>query len=575
MSDATGIAEKPTAVGPTPWLARYPAGLDWHEPIAPRPLWSLLDDAVARWPHRPCIDFLGRRLSFAEVGRLVDRAARGLKALGVGPGRQVGLFLPNCPYFVILYYAVLKAGGIVVNFNPLYAEAEILHQIEDSETELMVTLDLAKLYDKLAPLLGRSCLRRIIVCPLGAALPLTKRLRLLFAGRGQRVAAPEDERHLRFRRLIDNEGGVVPAAIDPAATTAVLQYTGGTTGVPKAAMLSHAALYANTVQCGRWFAEVATGRVAILGVLPLFHCFAMTVVMNWSLHWGAEMILLPRFELPELLRTVHRKRPAVMPVVPTILAAMNNAPHLRRWDLTSLRLCISGGAPLPAEVRERFEARADCSVLEGYGLSETAPVLCCNPPDANRPGSVGLPYPGTSIEIVSLDAPDRLLPPGETGEICARGPQLMAGYWRQPAETARAMRDGRFHTGDVGRLDADGYLFITDRLKEMIIVGGFKVYPRLVEEAIYAHEGVAECAVLGVPDAYRGQAVKAVVAPRPGVTLDRAALERHLADRLSRFEQPTLWEFRAELPKTAVGKLDKKPLLAEHVAAAAAEGEGR
>jgi long-chain acyl-CoA synthetase len=354
----------------------------------------------------------------------------------------------------------------------------------------------------------------------------------------------------------------------------VLQYTGGTTGVPKAAMLSHAALYANTVQCGRWFAEVATGRVATLGVLPLFHCFAMTVVMNWALHWGAEMILLPRFELPELLRTLHRRRPAVMPAVPTILTAIANAPDLERWDLTSLRLCISGGAPLPAEVRERFEARSGCRVLEGYGLSETAPVLCCNPASANRPGSVGPPYPGTSIEIVSLDAPEQVLPPGETGEICARGPQLMAGYWKQPAETARAMRDGRFHTGDVGRLDDEGYLFITDRLKEMIIVGGYKVYPRIVEEAIHTHQGVAECAVLGVPDAYRGQAVKAVVAPRPGVALDRAALERHLADLLSRFELPTLWEFRAELPKTAVGKLDKKPLLAEHVAATEAKRGG-
>jgi long-chain acyl-CoA synthetase len=567
MSDAAGIAETPPA-GAMPWLAHYPAGVDWHEPVAARPLWAMLDEAVARWPERPCIDFLDRRWTYAEIGRLVDRAARGLRELGVGPGRHVGLFLPNCPYYVILYFAVLKAGAVVVNFSPLSAEPEIRRQVEDAGTALMVTLDLAALYGRLAPLLGSSRLERIVVCPLGAALPPAKRLLLQLAGRRRLARIPRDARHVPFRRLVANAGGLAPPAIDPAATVAVLQYTGGTTGTPKAAMLSHAALHTNAVQCGRWFAEAATERVTMLGVLPLFHAFAMTAVMNWAVLWGAEMILLPRFELPQLLRTIHRKRPMVMPAVPTILAAINNAPDLDRWDLGSLRVCLSGGAPLPAEVRERFAARSGCLVLEGYGLSETGPVLACNPFTGNRPGSVGLPYPGTTIEIVSLDDPDRVLPPGETGEICARGPQLMAGYWRQPAETERAMRGGRFHTGDIGRLDAAGYLYVTDRLKEMVIVGGFKVYPRMVEEAIHTHDGVAECAVLGVPDARRGQAVKAVVVARLGAALDEDALRRHLADRLSRYEQPTLYAFRDALPKTAVGKIDKKVLVAEHAAAA-------
>jgi len=286
-------------------------------------------------------------------------------------------------------------------------------------------------------------------------------------------------------------------------------------------------------------------------------------VMNWSLREGAEMILLPRFQIRELLKTIARTRPTAMAVVPTLLNAILNAPDRTKYDLSSLRYCVSGGAALPAALHEEFERVLGARVLEGYGLSECSPVVSCNPVSASRPGSIGLPYPGTIVDIVSLDPPRRVLPLGETGEICVRGPQVMAGYWKRPAETAEILAGGRLATGDVGHMDADGYIFVTDRLKEMINASGFKIYPRNIEEAILQHPAVLECAVVGLPDPYRGQTVKAFVVVKPNGSLDAEGLCKFLADKISTFEMPKLVEFRANLPKTAVGKISKKDLLEE------------
>jgi long-chain acyl-CoA synthetase len=549
------------------WLKSYPKDVDWGAVIEPKPVYALLDAAVRRWPERPAIDFLGRRTSYAELGRLVDRAATGLARIGIGPGIKLGLFLPNCPYFVILYHAALKTGATVVNFNPLYAPDEIRHQIEDSETDVIATLDLAALYGKLDPLLSETRLERLIVCSMAEALPRPKRWFYQLAMRRHLVAPPEDERHVAFSELIDNEGGFEPPEIDPEHALALLQYTGGTTGVPKGAMLTHANVYINAQQCRLWFPvgdDDTDKQERMLGVLPLFHVFAMTVVMNWSLVVGAEMILLPRFELKGLLKTIHAKKPTAFAGVPTLFTAINNHPRIEDYDLSSLEFCISGGAPLPEEVRKRFETITKAKLVEGYGLSEASPVVCCNPPlEEGKPGSVGLPYPGTVVEIREAEPPYRLLPQGERGEICVRGPQVMAGYWKRPDETAAAFIDHAFRTGDVGYLDEDGYCFITDRLKDMINAGGYKVYPRVVEEAIYRHPDVADCAVVGVADAYRGQTVKAFVVAKPGKTIADTDLARFLADKLSPIEQPKLYEFRDALPKTAVGKIDKKRLMAE------------
>ena len=559
-----------------PWLRAYPPGIDWNAEIPAGPVWRLLDESVTAFPARPCIDFLGRRFGYGEIGALVDRAARGLQSRGLGAGTKLGLFLPNCPYSVILYFGALKAGATVVNFNPLYAEPEIARQIEDSETDVMVTLDLAVLCHKVSAQIGRTRLETVIVCPMAEALPIAQRLLFPFARRKDIARWPRDDHHLSFRDLVDNDGAVQPPAIDPHAALAVLQYTGGTTGVPKGAMLSHANVYANAVQSSLWFGGSDTGGQSIVGVLPLFHVFAMTVVMNWASRCGGEMILLPRFALKQLLKTIHDKRPSALAAVPTLLNAINTCPDLARYDLSSLKVCVSGGAPLPADVRDTFERRTGCRVLEGYGLSECSPVACCNPVEGERkPGSVGLPYPRTPVEILQPYPPRHPVPIGEKGEICISGPQVMTGYWKRPDATAEVLIDGRLHTGDVGHIDEDGYLFITDRLKEMINAGGFKVYPRMVEEAIYAHPDVAECAVFGVPDAYRGETVKAVVKRLPDATLTAESLGAFLAERLSTIELPKIIEFRDELPKSAVGKILKTQLVAEHHAAQQRAGNAR
>jgi long-chain acyl-CoA synthetase len=382
------------------------------------------------------------------------------------------------------------------------------------------------------------------------------------------AAVPSDEAHVNFASLIANDGAYVPADIKPAEDIAVLQYTGGTTGVPKGAMLTHANLIANVTQSRMVFPGAEVGHERMLGVLPFFHVFAMTAVMNFAILLGGRIIMLPRFDLGQVVKTIDKKRPTLFPAVPTIYTAINHYKSLGDYDLHSIKYCISGGAPLPVEVKRDFERLTGCVVVEGYGLSETSPVTHCNPVEGeNKTGSIGLPVPGTYVEIVSLEDHTTTLPQGERGEVCIRGPQVMKGYWRQPEETAEAMEatpDGwRLHTGDVGYLDEDGYTFIVDRIKDMIAAGGFKVYPRTVEEAIYLHPAVEECVVAGVPDAYRGQTVKAWIRLRAGKSLTVEALKAFLKDKLSPIEMPKLIEFRDSLPKTPIGKLSRKLMLEE------------
>jgi long-chain acyl-CoA synthetase len=557
---------EPALTRPYPWEAHYPAGLSWDFELEPRPLFALLDEAVLRYPERPCLDFLGRKSSYREIGRLVDRAAKGFQMLGVRKGVRVGLFLPNCTYYVICFFAVLKAGGTVVNYNPLYAEREIARQIEDSGTSIMVTLNIKGLYPKVAPRLNDTCLETIVVGSMGGLLPW--RQRTLFALLRQKEIADvaHDVHHVKFKMLIANDGRLAPVEIRPHDDIAVLQYTGGTTGRPKGAMLTHAALFANTEQVRRWAVGARAGQEKVVGVLPLFHVFGMTAVMNASLAAGFEIILLPRFRLDELLKAIHHQRATAMMGVPTMYSAINGSALLDRYDLSSLRFCISGGAPLPRQVQETFERRTGCSLVEGYGLTEAGPVCTINPFGAERrPGSVGLPLPGTVLEIASIDDPDRFLPHGQRGEICISGPQVMAGYGRHPEESAEVLRGGRLYTGDVGYLDRDGYLYLIDRIKDLILCGGFNVYPRMVEEAIELHPAVDEVAVCGVPDPHRGEIVKAFVTLRPGETLSGAALRAFLSDKLASFEQPRQIEFRTELPKTFLGKPSRRSLIAEEM----------
>jgi len=549
---------------PHPWEKSYPEGISWRVDIESKPLPSLLDEAAAAFPDNVCVNFRGRRFKYRDIAELVARAAKGFQALGVHRGINVGLMLPNSPYAVVCYYAVLKAGGTVVNINPLYAVHEVERHVADTNVCILVTLDLKVLYDKVAALpAADSRLEKIVVCSLAGVLPFAEKALFTLLKRREVADIPDDERHVPYDRLIDNDGNPEPAAIDPTRDVAVMQLTGGTTGISKAARLTHANLYANAQQLHLWAPGVAAGAEKVLGVLPLFHAFGMTAVMNLGLRLGAELILLPHFKTVEVLQTIEKQRPTIFIGVPTMFSAINSVPDVADHDLSSLTFCISGGASLAGPVRKRFEELTGCVVLEGYGLSETSPVVAVNPIEgARKPSSVGLPLPATVIDIVSLDEPEKPLPVGEIGEICISGPQVMAGYANRAQENVRVFRGGHFHTGDVGYLDDDGYLFIVDRIKEMINTGGFKVYPRNVEEAVHRHPAVEEVAVCGVPDPHRGEIVKAFVKLRNGHKATSEELAKFLADNLAPFEIPRQFEFRDALPKTLIGKISKKDLVA-------------
>lgn len=538
--------------------------VDWTTPIKTTTVQTILDEAASRFADRPAMDFLGRRTSYGELGRLVDLAARGFQQLGVKKGTRVGLCLPNTPYYIISFFAVLKAGGIVVNFNPLYVERELKHQINDSGVTIMVTLDIKQIYPKVAAMLETTCLERIVYCSLSDALPGVKGVAYKVLKRSETADIPNDLQHVPFDRLVQSSGAPKPVEIDPLADIAVLQYTGGTTGVPKGAMLTHANLSANADMLVRWVPDANPGQERMLVVLPFFHVFAMTVAMNLGLSMGAELILVPRFELEEVMKLLGKKRPTLFPGVPTLYTAINGAAESGQWDLSSLKYCISGGAPLPVEVRTHFEELTGCHLVEGYGLSETSPVVTCNPIGGElKSGSAGIAMPGTKIEIRSPVDPSQILPQGEKGEVCVRGPQVMAGYWQRPNDTAAIMIDGALRTGDIGYLDEDGYLFLVDRIKDVILCGGYNVYPRVIEEALYQHPAVAEAVVIGIPDQYRGQAPKAFVRLKDGKKATPAELKDFLSGYLSRIEMPKMIELRSELPKTMVGKLSKKELQAE------------
>ena len=548
-----------------PWDKAYPAGVDYNAALPVMPLGALFTAAANRYTQHPAFDFLGRKYTYAQLKSLIDRATAGFQRLGVVKGTRVGLIMPNCPFYPIAYFGVLQAGGTVVNFNPLYTVKEITHQVADSGTTIMVTLDLKAVCDKLADVLAATSLETIVVARLADALPAPKNLLYRLFKRKEIASLPADPHYKSFADLQQPGLAFTPVVIDPLNDIALLQYTGGTTGVPKGAMLTHANVAANTAQATLWFEGVRLGEEKLLAVIPFFHVFGLTAAMMMGFNIGAEIIALPRFEIVTVLKAITRKKPTLFPAVPTIYTAINHYPEQARYDLGSIRFCISGGAPLPLEVREKFMALTGCKLVEGYGLSETSPVASCNPVSSGgKTGSIGLPLPGTVIEVVSLEDRQTVLPAGEKGEICLSGPQVMAGYWGQPEETATALAGGRFHTGDIGYMDDEGYTFIVDRLKDIIIAGGFKIYPRHIEEALYQHPAVEECIAAGIADEYRGQTVKVWIKRRVGSEVTAAELKEFLQTQLSAIEIPKFFDIRDEpLPKTLIGKLSRKAVLEE------------
>ncbi len=551
----------------SPWLNHYPSDVDWHMQFTSDPLYRLMDVAVANHGSSTATNFLGKTMNYAELGRLVDRATAGLQALGVGRGSKVGLFLPNTPTYIIYYFAILRAGATVVNFNPLYSHEELVFQVEDSQTDLMITLDLVALFSKIEKLLVEGHLKRALVCSFASLLPSTKSV-LFRLFKSKEIAHPAKSsaagKIISDSTVLANDGAYKKVAVNPMADIAVLQYTGGTTGTPKGAMLTHYNLSSNMQQIMAWCGGLEPTKEKIIGILPFFHVFAMTGVMNLGVAIAAEIIMMPRFVLNDALKLIASTRPTIMPAVPTVLNAMLNHPAIKTFDLSSLKFCLSGGAPLPLEVKRGFEELTGCKVVEAYGLSETSPGATFNPFDGPvKNGSIGQPLPGTTVSIRAVDDPSKEMPLGQEGEICIKGPQVMKGYWNKPEETANVFHDGFLRTGDVGKMDDEGFIFITDRIKDMIICSGFKVFPRHLEEKIYQHPAVEEVTVIGIKDSYRGEAPKAFIKLKAGMTATGADILKFLEPKLSKLEMPSQIEFRDALPKTMIGKLSKKELKQE------------
>lgn len=529
------------------------------------PVYEMLDKAAAQFPKNAAFDFLGKKFNWKDLHEAANAFAKGLQDSEVPKGTKIGLMLPNSPNFLVAYYGALKAGMTVVNFNPLYAEEELEFQIEDSETDIMVTFDLHATYDKTLKMLDRTRLNHIIVCRFVDILPFPKNILFPLVKSREIVTWERDDRHVDFDDLMANDGTFKSVKINPEKDVALLQYTGGTTGVPKGAMLTHANLSANTEQCLIAFDGVGHGTEKMLGVIPFFHVFAMTVVMNLAVRIGAEIIAVPRFDLKETLKLIHKKKPTCFPAVPAIYNAIANSPMRHKYDLTSLKRCISGGAPLPVDVKKTFEAETGCVLVEGYGLTETSPVASVNPLNGvNKKGSIGRPLTGTDIKLVDPES-NRVVERGEKGEVCIKGPQVMKGYWKNTKATKATFYDDNYlRTGDIAMQDDEGYFFVVDRIKDLIITNGYNVYPRHVEEAIYDHEAVEECIVGGLPDQKRGEIVKAWVKLKDGYSLSEAEIRMFLENKISKIEMPKIIEFRTDpLPKTMIGKLSRKDIIAE------------
>jgi len=549
------------------WLQHYPSGIDWHRTYDAKPLYSILDDAADNHGKSICTNFLGKTITYDEICNHVAHAAAGLQKRGVAPGVKVGLFLPNCPTYIVYYFAILKLGAIVVNYNPLYSHEELEFQVKNSGTRVMVTLDLEVLFDKVETLLKEDVLQEAVICSFPALLSGGKSL-LFQIFKGGDLSNPYKsefkDKLVLERDLIANDGVFTQPAINPYEDIAVLQYSGGTTGVPKGAMLTHANLYVNVHQIIDWAPDLTKSSQRVFAILPFFHVFGMTVVMNFSIATASEIVLVPRFDLDNALKLVHTTKPTMMPGVPTLFNAITNHPKLQSFDLSSLVFCISGGAALPLEVKQKFERLTGAKLIEGYGLSETSPVVAVSPIGGPvKENCIGQPLPQTILSLRDLNNPEKEVPIGEKGEVCIAGPQVMKGYWNA-ADATKDIFIGEFlRTGDVAVMDNEGFFFIVDRIKDLIISSGYNVFPRRIEDVLYEHPEVEEAAVIGVKDEYRGEVPKAFVKLCKDAKVDEEGLMAFMAPKLSKIEMPVEIEVRDELPKTPVGKPAKKVLKAE------------
>jgi long-chain acyl-CoA synthetase len=553
-----------------PWLDHYPPGIRPHLQYPDVPAYHFLFEQIRKNPDRTALIFFGKETTYRQLGEQIDRFAAALVRQGIKPGDRVGVILPNCPQNIIASVGAQRAGAIPVQFNPMYVTREIEYQARDSGCRIMVTLDLfwAKVH-------AAGVVEQFIWTGIQDFLPFP--LSLLFPLKAKPPKIPADQALHLSALLKQPAGDFRPAPADYKETPALLMYTGGTTGVSKGVMLTHANLVGNITQITEFLQRPEDRQDRVLVVLPLFHSYGMTAALGYALATGSACILVPKFDAREILKVIDKYKPTSFPGVPTIYTALLHDPEIGKFNLKSLEFCVSGAAPLPVELLEQWEAMTGARILEGYGLTETSPVTHGNPLNGQRKvGSVGLPYPDTDVRIVDLETAEDL-PPGQEGEVLLKGPQVMKAYWNKPEETAAVLKDGWLFTGDIGKMDEEGYLYIVDRKKDMIIAGGFNIYPREIDEILYQHPAVLEACSVGVPDEYRGETVKAFVVLKPGQTATEEEILAFCKERLAAYKRPRSVEFIDALPKSTVGKVLRRVLAErekEKLRTAAAKAEG-
>ena len=547
-----------------PWAKHYTDTVPGSLVYPHIPIDQMLANSAKAFPENSALIFGGMRMTYRELDRLADSCARGLFALGIRKGDRVALLLPNCPQMVISFYGVFRLGAIAVPLNPQYQERELAYQIENSGAETLIALDM--LYPPVSAVLHRTNLKRCVITSIKDFLPpLKKMLYPLFQkSGGQRVTERKDIRTIPFKDLLSGGTAALPAPDISPGDVAILQYSGGTTGVSKGAALTHGNIVSNTHQTVSWYSIIRRGQEVILGLLPLFHTYGIAVCMNLAIATGSCLVLIPRFAQKDLLKAIQEYRVTFFPGIPGIYAALNNYKEIGKWDISSVNYCVSGSAPLPLAVSEKFEHLTGGIILEGFGLTEASPVTHSNPVHrARKIGSIGLPLADTDCKIVSLEDEVTEVAPGEAGELCIKGPQVMQGYWNMPSETALALRGGWLYTGDVARIDEDGYFYIIDRKKDMIISEGFNVYPNEIDEVVLQHPKVSDAAAIGVPDRLRGEKVILYVVVKEGEDLQQDEILGFCREHLAKYKIPRKVEFKKELPKTAVGKVLRRVLREE------------
>ncbi|MCJ8012362.1 AMP-binding protein [Paenibacillus sp. KQZ6P-2] len=547
-----------------PWLDQYPEEVPHSYEYPKQNVAQFLIDSATLYPQHIALDFLGKKITYSSLLKSVYRFANALHQLGVRKGDRVAIMLPNCPQGVIAYYGTLLVGGIAVMTNPLYVPREIEHQLTDSGAKIIVTLD--ALVERVNKAMERRPMERMIITSLKDYLPFPKNMLYPIKAKkdGMAVKVEYNERVLSFVQFLKNSTETpFEVPVDAENDLALIQYTGGTTGFAKGVMLTHMNLVSNTVQGQLWFYRTQIAKEVYLAALPFFHVFGLTVLLNQAIYNAGTLLLIPRFQIDEVLKTIHNKKPTVFPGAPTMYIAVIHHPNVSGFDLSSIQICISGAAPLPVEVQERFEKITGGKLIEGYGLTEASPVTHANNIwEKRKTGSIGIPFPDTLARVVHPETGEEM-PLGEVGELIVKGPQVMKGYWNLPEETERTLRDGWLYTGDLARMDDEGFFYILDRRKDLIIAGGYNIYPREVEEVLFEHPDVEEAVVAGINDPYRGENVKAYIVLRKGSTVTEKELKSWCKERLAVYKVPKIYEFRDSLPKTLVGKVLRRKLIDE------------